>query len=84
MWRVPTVAVEPPNRSAPEQHGQVGQLSSTAIPLLRKPQQYYDNTKSNKVVKTAAAAVVGVPAGIVGELKQIVVGAPTATPAPAY
>ena len=46
-------------------------------PLLRKPQQYYDNTKSNKFVKTAAAAVVGVPAGIVGELKQIVVGKPS-------
>ena len=53
-------------------------------PLLRKPQQYYDNTKSNKVVKTAAAAVVGVPAGLVGEIKQIVIGAPAATPAPAY
>ena len=46
-------------------------------PLLRKPKEYYDNTNSNKVVKTAAAAVVGVPAGIVGEIKQIVVGAPS-------
>ena len=47
-------------------------------PLLRKPQQYYDNTKSNKLVKTAAATFVGVPAGFVGEIKQIVVGKPTA------
>ena len=59
-------------------------------PLLRKPKQYYDNTNSNKAVKTAAAAVVGVPAGIVGEIKQIVVGTPsgstttTSTTLPAY
>ena len=46
-------------------------------PLLRKPQQYFDNTKSNKLVKTAAATVVGVPAGIIGEIKQIVLGKPT-------
>ena len=50
-------------------------------PLFRKPQQYYDNTNSNKVVKTAAAAFVGVPVGFVGELKQIVVGTPS-TPVP--
>lgn len=48
-------------------------------PLLRKPQQYYDNTKSNKLVKTASATFVGVPAGILGELKQIVIGKPSAT-----
>jgi len=52
-------------------------------PLFRKPQQYYDKTNSNKAVKTAAAAFVGVPSGLVGELKQIVVGKPSATP-PAY
>ena len=45
-------------------------------PLFSKPRQYYTETNSNKVVKTAAAAVVGVPTGIYGELKQIVVGAP--------
>lgn len=48
-------------------------------PLLRKPQQYYDNTNSNKLVKTASAAFVGVPAGIIGEFRQIVVGKPSAT-----
>jgi hypothetical protein len=45
-------------------------------PLFAKPKQYYDDTNSNKVAKTAAAAFIGVPAGIYGELKQIVVGAP--------
>ncbi|WP_435009626.1 hypothetical protein P12x_000883 [Tundrisphaera lichenicola] len=50
-------------------------------PLFSKPRQYYENTGTNKVTKTAAAAVLGVPAGIYGELKQIVVGAPPTTPA---
>ncbi len=45
-------------------------------PLFSKPKQYYDETNSNKVAKTAAAAFIGVPAGIYGELKQIVVGVP--------
>jgi hypothetical protein len=45
-------------------------------PLFYKPRDYYENTGSNKVAKTAAAAVIGVPAGLYGELKQIVVGAP--------
>lgn len=49
-------------------------------PLFSKPRDYYENTSSNKVAKTAAAAVIGVPAGIYGELKQIVVGVPV-TPA---
>lgn len=47
-------------------------------PLLNRPKQYYDTTKSNKLVKTAAATFVGVPAGLFGELKQIVVGVPSA------
>ena len=45
-------------------------------PLLSKPRQYYENSGNNKVTKTAAAAVLGVPAGLYGELKQIVVGTP--------
>lgn len=52
-------------------------------PLLRKPKEYYDSTNSNKAVKTAAATVIGVPAGIVGELKQIVTGTPAAPAAAA-
>jgi hypothetical protein len=48
-------------------------------PLLFKPREYYEgSTSNNKIVKSAAAVVVGVPAGIYGELKQIVVGAPPA------
>jgi hypothetical protein len=50
-------------------------------PLFSKPRDYYETSGDNKVVKTAAAVVVGVPAGIVGEIKQIVVGAP---PSPTY
>jgi hypothetical protein len=49
-------------------------------PLLSKPRDYYENTGNNKVVKTAAAAVIGVPAGVVGELRQIVVGRDSGTP----
>lgn len=50
-------------------------------PLFSKPKYYYQNSGNNKLVKGAAATVVGVPAGIVGEMKQIVVGRP-ANPAP--
>ncbi|MBV8266782.1 MAG: hypothetical protein JO252_10695 [Planctomycetaceae bacterium] len=46
-------------------------------PLLWKPRDYYENSGSNPVVKTAAATMIGIPAGIFGELRQIVVGAPT-------
>jgi hypothetical protein len=46
-------------------------------PLFSKPRDMYDTTNSNKVVKTAAAAVVGVPVGFIGELRQIVVGNPS-------
>ena len=45
-------------------------------PLFSKPRDLYETTNSNKVVKTAAAAVVGVPVGIFGELRQIVTGNP--------
>jgi hypothetical protein len=50
-------------------------------PLFSRPREYYESSGNNKAIKTAAAVVVGVPAGIFGELKQIVVGAP---PAPNY
>ena len=45
-------------------------------PLFSKPRDMYETTNSNKVVKTAAAAVVGVPVGLFGELRQIVTGNP--------
>lgn len=46
-------------------------------PLLRMPKQYYDSTDKGKAAKVARAAVVGVPAGIVGEFKQIFSGTPS-------
>ena len=48
-------------------------------PLFYKPREYYENSGNNKVVKTAAAALVGIPAGLYGEMKQIVVGRPAAS-----
>jgi hypothetical protein len=45
-------------------------------PLLYKPRDYYESSGKNKIVKSAAAVVVGVPVGIFTELRQIVVGAP--------
>ena len=50
-------------------------------PLFWKPRDYYENSGSNPVVKTAAATVIGIPAGIFGEaLRQIVVGARPSNP----
>jgi hypothetical protein len=62
-----TVVVSPPAR---------GVTFVDRHPLFSKPRDYYENSGNNKFVKTMAAGVVGVPAGIVGELKQIVVGRP--------
>ena len=45
-------------------------------PLLSKPREVYQNSGNNKVVKVAGATLVGIPLGIFGELKQIVIGAP--------
>ena len=45
-------------------------------PLLSKPRDYYENAGSNKIVKTGAATLVGIPAGILGEMRQIVIGRP--------
>ncbi len=68
----PAAVVEPPAPTQPtsfvDRH-----------PLLARPKQVYDSTNNNKVVKTAAATVVGVPSGIVGELRQIFIGEPGAS-----
>lgn len=48
-------------------------------PLFAKPREYYENSGNNKVVKAAAATIIGIPAGILGEMRQIVVGAPAGT-----
>jgi hypothetical protein len=45
-------------------------------PLFSKPREYYEASGNNTAVKVAAATVVGIPVGVVGELKQIVVGRP--------
>jgi hypothetical protein len=48
-------------------------------PMFSAPRDFYNNTDSNKVVKTGAAVVVGVPVGVFGEVKQIFTGPPPAT-----
>ncbi|RUL84325.1 hypothetical protein [Tautonia sociabilis] len=45
-------------------------------PMLRKPVEYYQSTGTGTAGKVAAAALIGVPAGILGEMRQIVVGCP--------
>ncbi len=45
-------------------------------PLFKKPREYWDSSGDKKIVKAAAATFIGVPAGFVGEVKQIIVGAP--------
>ncbi len=45
-------------------------------PLFSKPRDYWDTSGDNKIVKAAAATFVGVPVGMYGEVKQIIVGNP--------
>ncbi len=45
-------------------------------PLFSKPRDYWESSGDNKIVKAAAATFVGVPAGLYGEVKQIIVGTP--------
>lgn len=45
-------------------------------PLLSRPRYYYQSSGDNPIVKATAATVIGIPAGILGEMKQIVVGRP--------
>ena len=53
-----------------------GESWTTRHPLFSRPKHYYDSTQSNKAVKAGVATVVGIPAGIFGEMKQIVTGTP--------
>jgi hypothetical protein len=48
-------------------------------PLFTKPRKYWETSGDNKIVKAAAATFIGVPAGFVGEVKQIFVGVPPET-----
>jgi len=45
-------------------------------PMFSKPRDYWESAGDNKFKKAAAATFVGVPVGLYGEIKQIVVGAP--------
>jgi hypothetical protein len=48
-------------------------------PILSKPKEYWDDGGENKIVKAARATFIGVPYGLYGEMKQIVVGVPPTT-----
>lgn len=48
-------------------------------PMLYKPRDYYETSGENPVVKAAAATLIGIPAGVLGEMRQIVVGKPQQT-----
>ena len=43
-------------------------------PLFSKPRDYWESSGNNTIVKAGAATFIGVPVGIYGEIKQIVVG----------
>ena len=61
--------------------GKVTPVKTTTVvdrhPLFSKPRDYWETSGDNKIVKAAAATFVGVPAGLYGEVKQIIVGVPT-------
>jgi hypothetical protein len=77
----------PPKRAMasgePELGGGIVTEKPTSIvdrhPLLYKPKELYETSGNNTLVKVAGATFVGVPMGIVGEVKQIFVGAPPKT-----
>lgn len=48
-------------------------------PLFSKPRAVYQNTNQPPVTKAAAATVVGIPLGVVGEVGQIIGGRPPAS-----
>lgn len=48
-------------------------------PLLSRPRDVYHNTGHGPIIKTTAATFVGVPVGVVHEVKQIVCGIPPAS-----
>jgi hypothetical protein len=48
-------------------------------PLFSKPRDYWESSGDNKIVKAGAATFIGVPVGLYGEIKQIVVGTPPET-----
>ncbi len=80
---------EPPLVDAPGAEAGTGVIEATPArpvtvvdrhPLLSKPRQYYESSGKNKLVKATAATVIGIPAGIFGEIRQIVRGQPQGVP----
>ncbi|ADV64006.1 UDP-3-O-(3-hydroxymyristoyl) glucosamine N-acyltransferase [Isosphaera pallida ATCC 43644] len=45
-------------------------------PLLYKPVEWYNRAPNNPIVGVLSATVVGIPAGVLGEARQIIVGCP--------
>lgn len=81
-----------PSASVSDTDSAIGEKTITATPvrsasfvdrhpLFYKPREYWETSGDKKVVKAAAATFIGVPAGFVGEVKQIFTGNP---PAPRY
>ena len=81
-----------PSASVSDADGAVGEKTIAAAPvqtasfadrhpLFSKPREYWETSGDRKVVKAAAATFIGVPAGFVGEMKQIITGTP---PAPRF
>ena len=91
--RKPVVTTEPPVTSSVDGDGTVVTDGTRQIappktvtwvdrhPMFSKPRDFWETSGDNKVVKAAAATFVGVPAGLYGEVKQIIVGTP---PEPRY
>jgi hypothetical protein len=76
-------SAEPPLVTSPDASSTLVQAdpsrSVTVVdrhPLLSAPRDFWNNTNNNKAIKAASATLVGVPVGLVGEVKQIVVGVP--------
>jgi hypothetical protein len=72
---------EPGLTMSPDSNGTVAEAPQAKTvtyvdrhPLLSKPREYWENAGDNKIVKVGAATFIGVPVGLYGELKQIVVG----------
>lgn len=45
-------------------------------PLLYKPVEWYDRAAPNPLLGVASATFIGIPAGALGEARQIIVGCP--------
>lgn len=45
-------------------------------PLFARPRDMYESTNGNTLVKTGSAVLIGVPTGLFGEIRQVVLGVP--------